>query len=188
MRDDPAGVARLSTLVSAARNGDARAQRSLVEAVWPDAFRIARTVLRDAQLAQDVAQEACVHLLIKIGSLRQPASFRPWFYRLVTRQAYARLRRSPVETPLDDVKDLPAPGNGAGDLMDLRQAIRALPPNYRLPLLFHYYLGLSDRETAQALGTTTGAIRVRLSVARRRLRLVLEDHSPPASTAISVRQ
>ena len=185
MADDPAG--RLTALVTAARGGDSAARRALVEAVWPDAFRIARTVLRDRHLSEDVAQEACVQLLAKVATLRHPGSFRPWFYRLVTRQAYARLRRGPPETTLEDVQTLPAIGTGTGDLVDLRRAIRALPATYRLPLLFHYYLGLSDRETAQALGTTSGAVRVRLSVARRRLRLALEAHAPPDGAPISLR-
>lgn len=189
MPEHPAGADRLAALVISVRTGDPAAQRTLVEVVWPDAFRIARTVLHDAQLAEDVAQEACVQLLAKVGSLREIGSFRPWFYRLVTRRAYARLRPGVVETPLEQVEALPAVGGtGTAELLDLRRAIRALPTTLRLPLLFHYYLGLSDRETAQALGTTTGAVRVRLSVARRRLRLALQDHSPPDPTPVYVRQ
>lgn len=187
MRDDPTGSARLSELVAAARAGEVGAAQALVEAVWADAFRIAHTVLRDAPLSEDVAQEACVRLLAKLGTLRRAEAFRPWFYRLVTREAWARLPRHGRETPWEEVEALAAIGTGTVELLDLRQAIGALPATYRLPLLFHYYLGLSDRETAEALGTTAGAVRVRLAVARRRLKLALQDGSPPPRASTHMR-
>ena len=169
----------VSAQVAAAAAGDEQAMRSLLAAVWPDAYRIARTVLSDRQLAEDAAQDACVRVLTGLGDLRHPAAFPVWFFRLVTREAYRRVRSVGRETLAELTEEnlgLAAPNAVSGaEVLDLRRAVRALRPTYRLPVLLRYYLGLSDREAAQVLGTTEGAVRVRLFTARRRLRQSLDD-------------
>jgi RNA polymerase sigma factor (sigma-70 family) len=165
--------------IPAAAAGDEAAMRSLLAAVWPDAYRIARSVLRDRQLAEDAAQEACVRVLTGLGDLRHPAAFRVWFFRLVRREAYRRLpsvrRESPADLAAAEPERAALNAGSSAELLDLRRAVRALPHTYQLPVLLRYYLGLSDREVAQVLGTTEGAIRVRLVIARRTLRRSLDD-------------
>jgi RNA polymerase sigma factor (sigma-70 family) len=180
----------VSAQIHAAAAGDETAMRALLAAVWPDAYRIARSVLRDRQLAEDAAQEACVRVLTGLGDLRHPAAFRVWFFRLVTREAYRRLpsvrRESPADLTAGDPEWATLNAASSAELLDLRRAVRALPHTYQLPVLLRYYLGLSDREVAQVLGTTAGAIRVRLVIARRTLRRSLDDTGGHPRAASSI--
>jgi bifunctional DNase/RNase len=59
---------------------------------------------------------------------------------------------------------------GAEPLEDVREAVRLLPPTQREAVLLHYVDGLSCSEIAAALGSTPGAVRVRLHRARAELR------------------
>jgi len=73
-------------LVEAARDGGPAQIERLVEAIWPDAYRLARAILGEQQGAEDAAQEACIILYRTIASLRSAAAFRvgsiaSWFAR-----------------------------------------------------------------------------------------------------------
>ena len=56
-------------------------------------------LVRDAHLAQDVAQEAFLDAYLGLGQLRDPAAFPGWFRRIVFKQAdrIRRRSRSPFE-------------------------------------------------------------------------------------------
>jgi hypothetical protein len=61
----------------------------------------------------------------------------------------------------------------------VRQAVSVLPPSQRDAVLMHYIDGLSCEEIAALLGSTPGAIRVRLHRARQQLRERLASYAPP---------
>lgn len=75
-----------SALVEAARSGSALEIEQLLQTVWPVAYRLAYSVVGDRETAQDAAQESCVILYRTVASLRDPAAFRTWFYRIVVRK------------------------------------------------------------------------------------------------------
>ncbi|MGC1757967.1 MAG: sigma-70 family RNA polymerase sigma factor, partial [Candidatus Cybelea sp.] len=60
---------------------------SFIQAIWPQAYRVAFSVLRDHGLAEDAAQEACAIILDAMPKLRAPQAFNVWLYRIVVRTA-----------------------------------------------------------------------------------------------------
>jgi RNA polymerase sigma-70 factor (ECF subfamily) len=58
----------------------------------------------------------------------------------------------------------------------VRQAIDGLPENYRTVLLLRDIEGLDTAETAEALGVTANAVKIRLHRARQALREQLDEH------------
>ncbi len=80
-------------LVEPARCGGSGATESLIEAIWPDAVRVATAILGDRSGGEDAAQEACIALYRGIGTLRSAGAFRFWFYRIVVREASSVKRR-----------------------------------------------------------------------------------------------
>jgi RNA polymerase sigma-70 factor (ECF subfamily) len=70
-------------------------------------------VLRDDSLAEDVLQDTLVLMYRKLKWVREPASVRPWLYRIATRQALRAIdaRRRRAEGPLPDE---PGPDLGSG--------------------------------------------------------------------------
>lgn len=57
----------------------------------------------------------------------------------------------------------------------LREAIDALPENWRLPLLLKYMEGMTEAEAARALGITQGALKARLHRGRKALEKALNE-------------
>lgn len=86
-----------TALVNAARCGDREALATLVRAVWPDAYRLARSMLGDSAAAEDAAQDACARALSAVHTLRRPESFATWFCRIVVNEARQRLRATARE-------------------------------------------------------------------------------------------
>jgi RNA polymerase sigma-70 factor (ECF subfamily) len=59
--------------------------------------------------------------------------------------------------------------------LDLIAALRRLSPRQRAAVLLHHYAGYPVRQVAEIIGTSPGAVRVHLTMGRRRLRDLLED-------------
>jgi DNA-directed RNA polymerase specialized sigma24 family protein len=59
--------------------------------------------------------------------------------------------------------------------IDLVIALRRLSPKQRSSVILHHYAGYPIRDVATILGTTSAAVKVHLSVGRRRLRVLLEE-------------
>jgi RNA polymerase sigma-70 factor, ECF subfamily len=165
-------------LVEAAIRGGPPEVERLIEAVWPDAYRLAYAILAERQSAEDVAQEACVVIYRRIVSLRNVEAFRVWFYRIVVRRATEfkkrRDRSAPVvvETYVDDDRTV---------AIDIWRALASLPPHLRNVVVLHYFEDLSSREIASILRIPDGTVRFRLMTAKRRLRPLLGDatqHTP----------
>ena len=167
-------------LVEAARGGGAGEIESLVQAMWPDAFRLARAILGDEQPAQDVAQEACIILYRTIGSLRSAGAFRTWFYRIVVRKAAELKRRrariSPEVEPQTSAVDQTVS-------LDIWRALATLPQHLRDVVVLRYFEDLSSREIASVLRIPDGTVRFRLMVAKRHLRPLLGDDTQNFSQA-----
>ncbi len=89
-------------LVARACAGDDAAAADLICTVWPDAYRIAWSLVRNRSAAEDAAQEACARAWRGLKLLRRPERFAVWFYRIVVNEARRTqrpmLRDEPVET------------------------------------------------------------------------------------------
>jgi RNA polymerase sigma-70 factor, ECF subfamily len=148
----------------------------LIEAVWPDAYRLAYGILGERQSAEDVAQEACIVVYRTVGSLRSAAAFRVWFYRIVTRRATEfkkrRGRSDPVVAQINVDDDRTS-------AIDIWRALASLPLNLRNVVVLHYFEDLSSREIAAILRIPDGTVRFRLMTAKRRLRPLLGDTLQP---------
>jgi RNA polymerase sigma-70 factor, ECF subfamily len=159
-------------LVEAAIQGGPPEVEALIEAVWPDAYRLAYGILGERQSAEDVAQEACVVVYRTIASLRCAAAFRVWFYRIVVRRATeAKKRRDRIEPIIAENKV----DEDRSAMIDIWCALASLPPHLRNVIVLHYFEDLSSREIASILRIPDGTVRFRLMTAKRRLRPLLGD-------------
>lgn len=166
-------------LIAAAQRGDPADIERLLEAVWPDAYRLARAIIAHAQAAEDAAQDACVLMFRNIGSLRNPDAFRTWFYRIVVREALKHKKLLANDTPLDANH---AYSDDPSTTIDLWRALAALPEHLRTVIVLHYFENLTSREIAGVLRIPDPTVRFRLMTARRRLQPLLQTHDAPAHT------
>lgn len=171
-------------LVAGACAGDEAAVAELMRCVWPDAYRIAWSILKNRSVAEDAAQEACARAWRGLKALHRPERFAVWFYRIVVNEARRAQRSTCRDAPLEAVAA--QDDESRDDRIAVRAAIDTLETRLRLPIVLRYYYGLRSAEIAHVLDANAVTVRWWLLLAHRRLRNVLDDsaspsHSSPAS-------
>jgi len=166
-------------LVERARSGDQAAFADLVHQVSDTLFGIARRILRDPGLAEDVLQDALVTVWRKLPHLREPDRFEAWAYRILVNACYAaapqnRRWASTVRILPIDRADGSDDYQSISDREELEQAFRRLPLDQRAVFVLHHHAGLSLVAVAEALGIPPGTARSRLHYATRALRAAFE--------------
>ena len=97
------------SLVARAREGDQTAFYELVRRHRSKACSIARSLMKDDHLAEDIVQDALLRAFLKLGTLVDDNRFLPWFHRIVRTQAWMKLRRGGWyrrETPFSELSVL----------------------------------------------------------------------------------
>lgn len=155
---------------------DGAAFETIVGPFLDAGYALAVATLRDEDAAVDVLQEATVRAWRGFSGLRDARLARPWFLAIVANEV-RRHRRSPWQS-VDKRADLEATEpNGTSPFdergLDVRQALRKLSPDDRLPLALFFYLDLPMEEVATALGTGTSAARGRVYRAVGRLKRMM---------------
>jgi RNA polymerase sigma-70 factor, ECF subfamily len=115
--------------------------------------------------AHDALQETLVAAWQGLPTLRDPSRFWPWLCGIAAHKAVDVQRARRPESP---TASEPASA-GDPETLGVRAALAALPESFREVLLLRHYLGLSEAESAQILGTRVGTVKSRTARARRAL-------------------
>jgi RNA polymerase sigma factor (sigma-70 family) len=173
-------------LVAQAKLGDTRAYGALIQEHQTIAFRTAYLITASAADAEDAVQEAAVKAYRALGRFRAGKPFRPWFLAIVANEARNRRRSAgrrerlalrAAEDPLSGGA-VPSPEAAileAEQRAELLAAVDELREEDRLAIACRYFLGLSEEETASALGWRRGTVKSRTSRALDRLRVRMES-------------
>ncbi len=168
-------------LVIRAQRGDEDAFARLTVAVGGRLNRVAFSILRDRGLAQDATQQALIEIWRQLRTLRDPARFEAWAYRIVVHACYAEARRSRRTLPqlFGEHEDVAADALGpVHDRDELERAFRRLSVDQRAVVVLHHYAGLSIPEVARTLGIREGTVHSRLGRAMQKLRLAIRAERP----------
>jgi RNA polymerase sigma-70 factor (ECF subfamily) len=193
----------IAATVSDAVGGDRQAIDRLLAHIRPLIVRYCRTRVgrqeRSFVSADDVAQEVCMAVLTALSGYRdQGRPFLAFVYGIAAHKvadahrAVARNRSEPVADVPDEPDEQVGPEQHAmrGELShEMAKLLTVLPPKQREIVVLRVVVGLSAEETADAVGSTPGAVRVAQHRALSRLRAALppmyrEDGEPnyPAKT------
>jgi RNA polymerase sigma-70 factor (ECF subfamily) len=145
------------------------------------AFRVAYSVLRHRQDAEDVAQEVFVRAHRRFRQLRERQRFRAWLVRMTWRLALDRQRtdrrRAQRERahPIVDATTSPLQQASSSErAARLWAAIDALPEKLRIALVLASIEGYDVSEVATLLDVPPGTVKSRLFLARKRLKEQLQ--------------
>jgi RNA polymerase sigma-70 factor (ECF subfamily) len=180
LRDDDPSEARV---IARVQDGDAEAYDTIVSKYLRRVVAIAFGIVRNAQDAEDLAQEAFVKAYQSIGRFRSGEPFGPWIYRIVTNLSLdvVRHRRKFRHEEITgsepagrrDDAELPAMSNAIAGRIDA--AIEGLPEMQRIVARLHLVEELEQAEIAAMMGISDGTVRSHLSHARAKLREKLTD-------------
>ena len=164
----------LASLARRAIEGDDRALDELLAELGPQLVRTVRLVVgAGSPTAEDAAQEAVIDVIRGIKKLREPKAVRAWAMRVATARALKVARRERLRALMFPLVEAPESRVAASPpdtrLAELKPAFDRLPPRMRAIAVLRLYTGLSEQETAAALGCSVGAVKSQLNEARHRL-------------------
>jgi RNA polymerase sigma-70 factor (ECF subfamily) len=188
------GDASEAAFVTRLRAGEPDAFEQLVRNYTPRLLRVARRLLGNDDEAGDALQDAFISVFRSIRSFEAGSRLSTWLHRVVVNAALMKLRtrrRHPEEEiekylPLfqeDGHQIVPSvewmeSAETALQRKEMRQLVRAaidrLPDTYRTVLLLRDIEEMSTEETAEILGISTTAAKLRLHRARQALRTQLD--------------
>lgn len=153
--------------------------RQSVEVTIPALRRYARSLTRDADLADDLVQDTLVRAL-RSEHLFHGGDVRSWMYTILTNLNRNRLRslsRRPPMASIDD-NDAPDMSGPEGGGRDIDRALASLVEDQRHALLLVVLEGLSYREVAEVQGVPIGTVMSRLARARVQIKNFLDGGRP----------
>ncbi|MEG1997773.1 MAG: RNA polymerase sigma factor, partial [Clostridiales bacterium] len=127
--------------------------------------------------SMDAVSQLAVVIIEKSAGIREETAFPAWSKRVLVNICKSRLKeKKRREVPTEDPLAL-APSTdyrlSDADTMAVREAVAALPPHYREPLLLRYYLNYEYAEIAALLHIPEGTVKSRLHRAIGELRAIL---------------
>ena len=178
-----------SELLSGLRRGEEDAYREMVACHGGRMLAVARRLLRSEDDARDAFQEACLSAFRSIEGFREGSQLSTWLHRIVVNAALMRLRAAgrrpevslePLLPTFDEtghhataVEAIEIEPETAIDRRELRKLVRAcvdrLPATHRTVLVLRDLEELDTAETADRLGISENAVKIRLHRARQAL-------------------
>jgi RNA polymerase sigma-70 factor (ECF subfamily) len=143
------------------------------------------SIVKNETEAEDGAQETVISAYRHLESFRGDAKFSTWLTTIAINEGRKRRRKAKgraedsideqieelesdyTPAPLTDWREIPLEALERKELREaLRVAVAELPDIYRQVFALRDLEGLNIEETAEALGITTGTVKVRLHRAR----------------------
>jgi len=181
-------------VVVLARHGQEAAYRELVRRYERPVFSLVYRMVRDRELAEDLAQETFVKALNAIESYRPEFKFSSWIFKIANNAAIDQLRRRELDTlsldgspHAETPEAIEATALQIGDRQEtaleevearelggeIEVAIARLRPEYRSCILLRHVEGRPYEEIAEILGLPLGTVKTYIHRARNELRLSL---------------
>jgi RNA polymerase sigma-70 factor (ECF subfamily) len=185
------------TLVSQAKAGAPDAFRALVVRYQRKVYALALGIVKDPDLAWDVAQEAFVRVHGHLAEFEAKSSFSTWLFRIATHVSIDAIRRERAarKDDVDEVNEAHLAEGAEGILSttlgnDPREnllrrelaekidaALQTLPEKHRTILVLREVEGLSYEELAERLGIHKGTVMSRLFHARKKMQAALRRYA-----------
>ncbi|HEX9726920.1 MAG TPA: sigma-70 family RNA polymerase sigma factor [Gemmatimonadales bacterium] len=182
-------------VVAHAQRGSELAFRELIRRYQRPIFSLVYRMVRDRELAEDLAQETFIKVLNHIDSYRPEHKFSSWIFKIANNAAIDHLRRKELDTlSLEGAPDavtiqrqeataLQVGSRGESPLEELEarelgsqieNAIAQLRPEYRACIILRHVEGRPYEEIAETLGLPLGTVKTYIHRARAELRDILD--------------
>lgn len=162
----------------------------------PALYAAARRMTRNSSDAEDLVQETYLRAYRGFGSFTEGTNLKAWLFRILTNSyinTYRAKQRRPLESDLGEIEDLylynklssadasTFSRSAEDELMDMftesevKEALEALPDNFRMPVLLADVEGFSYKEIAEILDIPIGTVMSRLHRGRKAMQKQLWD-------------
>ena len=186
----------IEEIVTRCKQGEKEAFRELLQTVEKKALATAYFLSGNRGIAEDILQEAYMKCFMEIDKLKEPKSFKVWFFRILIRTGWKMSKKQSELVPLEITsknEELFCDENqGRENVIDsyeikhvMKNAINNLSENLKTVVILYYYNDMSIEEISKVTGCFKATIKSRLFYARAALKKQLES-SLETENAISI--
>jgi RNA polymerase sigma-70 factor (ECF subfamily) len=140
------------------------------ETEWPRLVGALSLYAGDADLAEELAQEAVARVCRHWRRVRVMDAPGAWLHRVARNLAHSHFRRARIGARASERASAPDFEASADDAVAIRAVVASLPERERDTIVLRFYLGYSVRETAGELGVPEGTVKTLTHRAVGRLR------------------
>jgi RNA polymerase sigma-70 factor (ECF subfamily) len=176
-------------VIRRAQAGDADAFAALFNRHKTRVYSVCLRMTKNAAEAEDLTQEAFMHVFRKLSAFRADSALSTWMYRVTINTVLMHFRKKSLKPvslePSNDEMENPRPReipsadlrlNGSVDRIALNKVLAELPKGCREIFLLHEVEGYEHHEIANLLGCSLGNSKSQLHKARQRIRQLLTRH------------
>lgn len=167
-------MARMSDLIERFRAGDPDAVRTIYREHAGAVHTVARSIVRDRELAADVVQQTFVKAWRSARTFEGNRELAPWLYSIARHTAIDMVRSESKPTrgghaPETDVGVQPETFERTWERFEVRRAIDALPAGEREVVRMSHLEGHTHEAIAERLRIPVGTVKSRSGRAHKRL-------------------
>lgn len=162
--------------------GERNAYALLVDRYKDRVYSLVLGILRNQQLAEEVAQDVFVRAFTSLKKFRKESAFSTWLYRIAYNSAVSetrkrRIRHVSFDQQLESTASLQVKAETTLTREDnrelLERALQQLPAEEKLIIMMYYFEEQSIDEISRGTGLTVSNVKVRLHRLRNKLRGIL---------------
>lgn len=154
-----------------AQRGNMAAFEHLIHAHKTVMYRVAKTILTSDADCEDAIQEAIIKAFKHIGTLREPAYFKPWLLRILINECHQIHRRMKKVIEMNEFME-PYANESGYENVELKQLLETLPEEDRNLLKLYHIEDISIKDLAELYRKPENTIKTWLRRAREHARRI----------------
>lgn len=144
----------------------------------PYAFKVAKVVTGDQNLAADIVQETFVRVYLNLPKFNREKPFKPWLYKILINECNRGMSKN---KRVFNIEDCPESVIGqSGDMektvenQEVCNALVKLDNKIRLPLILKNIQGFTAQEISEIMDVNINTVKSRLNFGKGKLRKLLD--------------
>jgi len=167
-------------------NGNRNAYALLVDEYKDRVYSLALGIVRNRELAEEIAQDAFVKAFGSLKKFRKEAGFSTWIYRITYNTAISELRKKKKTSQVAEEQFENLASTQANEALAeadekearlemIEKAVKELPPEEQLMVTLYYLEENSVQQISKVTGFSASNVKVKLFRLRKKLRQLVEN-------------